>query len=176
MRARCDQRLKRWVKSDVWAGCPGRALFPIDLHSCRNAANIIYWISVKETYRTLAEEKLNALSSTVLDPSRRASHSMINPVYVVNDDAMLLEDINPGRLPAHLVSLYQRDLNLIKQDLVAVRQETSAVRATMQDFSVHARRALPKSFFIMHGVAWFIIVAAVIIFQPQIREWMHSLR
>ena len=62
----------------------------------------------------------------------------------------------------------RRDLDMIKRDLITVRKDYSEIRTTMVILTHQHSNAPSKSFFMSMGLVWLLLLAALLIFQPQL--------
>lgn len=72
----------------------------------------------------------------------------------------------------NLRSSLERDLTIIRRDIIAVLQETADVRATMNNIS-SVRRGASRRFVLLAGLICFILLAALVIYQAQLRSWLR---
>jgi hypothetical protein len=68
-------------------------------------------------------------------------------------------------------STVERDLTIIRRDIVAVLQETADVRATMNDIS-SSRRGASRRFILLAGLMFFLFTALLVLGQAQLRSWL----
>ena len=66
----------------------------------------------------------------------------------------------------------ERDLSIIRQDIMAVLQETANVRATMTEISSY-KRAASKRFVIVSGLICFTLLMIMVLCQVQLRSWLR---
>lgn len=77
--------------------------------------------------------------------------------------------IEPG---PDFLSPLERDMSFIRREMMAVLRETADVRATMSEISSY-RRAASKRFIVVSGLICFILLAGLVIYQPQLRSWLR---
>jgi hypothetical protein len=71
-------------------------------------------------------------------------------------------------VPASDAAFTRRDLDMIKRDLITVRKDYSEIRNNMVILTHQHSSAPSKSFFIVFGVVWLLLLAALLVFQPKL--------
>ncbi|MCW6507332.1 hypothetical protein [Lichenifustis flavocetrariae] len=64
--------------------------------------------------------------------------------------------------------LTRRDLDMIKRDLITVRKDYCEIRDNLVVLTHQYARAPSRSFFVTFGLLWLIVLAGLLIFQPQL--------
>lgn len=73
-------------------------------------------------------------------------------------------------VPASDAAFTRRDLDMIKRDLITVRKDYSEIRNNLIILTHQHSSAPSKSFFIKFGVLWLVLLATLLVFQPQLSE------
>lgn len=71
-------------------------------------------------------------------------------------------------VPASEAAFTRRDLDLIKRDLITVRKDYSEIRNNMIILTHQHSSAPSRSFFVVWGIVWLLLLAALLVFQPQL--------
>ena len=79
------------------------------------------------------------------------------------------------RPPSGFFETCQRDLGIIRQELVSILQETANVRATLTSFA-SSKPAVSRSFFVISGLCFIIIIFFMILYQQQLHLWLRAVR
>lgn len=64
--------------------------------------------------------------------------------------------------------LTRRDLDMIKRDLITVRKDYNEIRENMIVLTHQYSSAPTRSFFVAFGAFWLLLMAALLVFQPQL--------
>lgn len=64
--------------------------------------------------------------------------------------------------------LTRRDLDMIKRDLITVRKDYNEIRENMVILTHQYSSSPSRSFFVLFGIIWLLLMAALLVFQPQL--------
>lgn len=78
-------------------------------------------------------------------------------------------------VPASDAAFTRRDLDLIKRDLITVRKDYSEIRNNMIILTHQHSSAPSRSFFVVWGLVWLLLLAAILLFQPQLSALVSRL-
>ena len=81
-------------------------------------------------------------------------------------------DVVGGALPVPATEgmLTRRDLDMIKRDLITVRKDYNEIRENMMVLTHQHSSAPSRSFFVVGAVVWLVLMAALLVAQPQLSE------
>lgn len=78
-------------------------------------------------------------------------------------------------VPASDAAFTRRDLDMIKRDLITVRKDYNEIRNNMVILTHQHSSSPSKSFFIIFGVVWLLLLGALLVFQPQLSAFSARL-
>ncbi|MDX7950371.1 hypothetical protein P7D22_04160 [Lichenihabitans sp. Uapishka_5] len=71
-------------------------------------------------------------------------------------------------VPASEATFTRRDLDLIKRDLITVRKDYHDIRNNLVVLTHQHSSAPTRSFFLLFGLLWLLVLTALLLFQPQL--------
>jgi hypothetical protein len=79
-------------------------------------------------------------------------------------------------IPASDGMLTRRDLDMIKRDLITVRKDYNEIRENMVILTHQYSHTPSRSFFVLFGVIWLLLMTALLTFQPQLSNLVTHLQ